>query len=640
MLDKIKKNQDFDVQEDKISKLKQLFPTYFNNGKFDIERFNKEIKEQTPIEQDGYSLNWLGKSYAEIIAALETETLLVPDISHNSAEENKDSENLYLIGDNIEVLKHLVNGYHESIKTIYIDPPYNTGSDEFVYEDSFSFTPQKLAEMANLTEEEAEKIINFTSKKSNSHSAWLTFMYPRLFIARELLSDEGVIFISIDDNEQSQLKLLADEIFGEENFVTQIIIQSNKRGQTYNDISKTHEYVLVYTKNDAVYINEIKKEIGDFKYEDNIGEFSERELRNRNPKFGRFNRPNLFYPIYVNPNIIDKDGYMPVSLEKNEEYSIEVFPLNSQGEESCWRWGGKKCLANIDETGTLNSSLVGRIKTTGEYGIYEKYRKTTVKAKSIWFEDDLFTEDGDVWDENEVITEQGSVELGRLGMAGMFDYPKPVYLIKKLLQLGSDNDSTVLDFFSGSGTTAQAVLELNMLDQGTRNFICVQLPESLDEKLERASKNEKTLIQRRIDFLDSLNKPRNIAEFGMERIRRSVINIKEISDSAEKLPSDLGFKKFSISEIEETTLSKMEEFEDTLISSDTILNTISLDAILTTWMLQDGNKLSYLPKDLDLSGYPAYQIGETLYLLHESFNIEQHFISDQRNSVSNLLPGK
>src|SRR5690606_1287803 len=149
--------------------------------------------------------------------------------------------------------------------------------------------------------------------------AWLTFMYPRLFIARELLSDDGAIFISIDDNEQANLKLLCDEVFGEENFVSQIIVQANKRGQTYNEIAKTHEYILVYTKNPDGPINELKKEVGDFKYIDNIGEFSIRELRNRNPKYGRFNRPNLFYPIYVNPNVQDEDGFFPVSLEKSEE---------------------------------------------------------------------------------------------------------------------------------------------------------------------------------------------------------------------------------------------------------------------------------------------------------------------------------
>ena len=343
--------------------------------------------------------------------------------------------NFLLEGDNLHSLRLLEKTHKGRIDVIYIDPPYNTGN-AFTYADE-----------------------NVDLNDSFRHSKWLSFMQARLRIAHSLLSDQGIIFISIDDNEQADLKLLCDEIFGENNFFTQIIVQSNKRGQTYKQIAKTHEYILVYTKSEDAEFNEIEKtaEDSDLNLVDEISNYNVRELRNRNPKFGRFNRPNLFYAFYVNPNVVDKDGFCPVSLVQSTEYSIEVFPYNSKGEESCWRWGTTLAAANI-VANTQASNVVAKVKRDGGYNIYEKYRKTTYKAKSIWAE-------------TEMITEHGTVQLGEMGLADRFDFPKPVELISKCLQIGSSPDSIILDFFAGSGTTGQAVLELNKKDNGRRRFI-------------------------------------------------------------------------------------------------------------------------------------------------------------------------
>ena len=343
--------------------------------------------------------------------------------------------NFILEGDNLHSLRLLEKTHAGRIDVIYIDPPYNTGNS-FVYAD----------ENVDLTD-------------TFRHSKWLSFISERLYIARELLSNEGIIFISIDDNEQADLKLLCDEIFGEQNFFTQIIVQSNKRGQTYKQIAKTHEYILVYTKSSDAEFNEIEKtaEDSDLTMVDDISNFNVRELRNRNPKFGRFNRPNLFYAFYVNPNSVDKDGFCPVSLTPSDEYSVEVYPYNSRGDESCWRWGTTLSENNINSN-TLLSNVVAKAKRDGNFNIYEKYRKTTYKAKSIWLE-------------TEMITEHGTVQLGEIGMADRFQFPKPVELILKCLQIGSKTDSIILDFFAGSGTTGQAVLELNKKDNGNRRFI-------------------------------------------------------------------------------------------------------------------------------------------------------------------------
>jgi adenine-specific DNA-methyltransferase len=394
----------------------------------------------------------------EILAADEIDRLLEPKVFANfktvDAEGEhktnaiKPTDNLVIKGNNLLVLHSLKKRFAGRIKLIYIDPPYNTGNDSFKYNDSFN------------------------------HSAWLTFMKNRLTIAKELLRNDGLIFMSCDDNEQAYLKVLCDEIFDKANFLAQIIVQSNKRGQTYQQIAKTHEYLLVYTKDVTTEINELEAPENKLDYDDEISAFSIRELRNRNPKFGRFNRPNLFYPIFVNPKKIDKDVFSPISLQKSNEYSIEVLPLNSKGKESCWRWQPDTTLDNINSI-TQKSNLVAKKKNTGKYGIYEKYRKPTVKVKSIWLE-------------KEVISEQGTVEYNKLDLPTDFPFPKPVYLIKKILKLGTEKDSLILDFFAGSGTTGEAVFQLNAEDKGKRKFILVEQLEYTEtvttERLKKAIK--------------------------------------------------------------------------------------------------------------------------------------------------------
>ena len=223
MQEEINKNKDITANSEQLAALKAQFPSCFDkDGRYRPDKLEDIVRASgADITREGYKLDWLGKSYARLLANLKTETLLAPNAEHNALPENADSENLLIQGDNLDVLKHLVNAYSEKVKMIYIDPPYNTGSDGFVYNDTRKFTVEELQRLAGVEEDEAQRILDFTQSLSNSHSAWLTFMYPRLYVARELLRENGVIFISIDDNEQAQLKLLCDEVFGEENFVAQ-----------------------------------------------------------------------------------------------------------------------------------------------------------------------------------------------------------------------------------------------------------------------------------------------------------------------------------------------------------------------------------------------------------------------------------
>ncbi|MCI8382512.1 MAG: site-specific DNA-methyltransferase [Lachnospiraceae bacterium] len=605
--------------------LRENFPSCFRtDGSFDMVRFSEFLKDKVDISQEGYELKFLGKNYARMIASLDTETIIVPDDIHNNLPENANSKNVYISGDNLDGLKHLLKSYAGEVKCIYIDPPYNTGTDGFVYNDRFSFTVDDLVEKLSIDEEQAQRILDLTNRGSASHSAWLMFMYPRLQLARNLLAKDGVIFISIDDNEQGNLKLICDDIFGEENFVANIIIQANKRGQTYKQIAKTHEYLFVITRNADTLLNELYKGEGAFSKRDSVGEFEERELRNRNPKFGRFNRPNLFYPIYTNPDLVDECGYCPVSLEKTAEFSVEILPYNSEGEESCWRWGTKKFLTYNCSEDSMMSEVVAKKKSTGLYGCYEKYRKGTYKVKTIWFDDNLVgelaDEDDDIWEEAGVITEQGSKELGEYNMGVAFDFPKPTYLIKKIMKIGADTDSLCVDFFSGSATTIEAIMSLNAEDGGTRKIIAIQLPENLDDKYINISKPEKGKVKKVLDFLDSVSRPHTLDQVGIERIARAVNGIRE------KYPdttADLGFRHYTLHEVSQTTLDKMESFDNSkFITDTTVYDEFGANTILVTWLVHDNYGFVNDCEMVDLAGYPAYWCSNHLYFIHPGLTEE------------------
>ena len=296
MQEEINKNSDITSNSEQLETLKIHFPQCFDkDGRFRPDKLEDIVRASgADITREGYKLDWLGKSYARLLANLKTETLLAPNAEHNALPENANSENLLIQGDNLDVLKHLVNAYSEKVKMIYIDPPYNTGSDGFVYNDTRKFTVAQLQRLAGVDEDEAKRILDFTNSSSNSHSAWLTFMYPRLYVARELLREDGVIFISIDENEQAQLKLLCDEVFGEENFVSQLVWEKKRKGTFLSDtIASVKEYVLVYSKekpNFAGLIGEINRETTTYPC---VNDSNKRELRTiQKGIVSKFREPN------------------------------------------------------------------------------------------------------------------------------------------------------------------------------------------------------------------------------------------------------------------------------------------------------------------------------------------------------------
>ena len=250
-----------------VNKLKAVLPQCFDkDGNLYFDKLKELLRDKVSFADENYGLNFLGKSYGRLLQAMETDTVITPDEEHNKQPQNADSENIYITGDNIDALKHLLKSYENKIKCIYIDPPYNTGSDGFVYNDRFTFTKKTLAQKLSMSEETAERILELTNSGSASHSAWLTFMYPRLLLARDLLTDDGVIFISIDDNEQANLKLLCDDVFGEQNFIACLSVENNPKGRKNSAfISVSSEYCIIYArkKENSYFIENVPKNAND-----------------------------------------------------------------------------------------------------------------------------------------------------------------------------------------------------------------------------------------------------------------------------------------------------------------------------------------------------------------------------------------
>jgi len=358
--------------------------------------------------------------------------------------------NIIIEGDNLLALKALLPQYSGKIKCIYIDPPYNTGNEGWIYNDNVN-SPLMREWLGN------EVGIDCLAR----HDKWLCMMVPRLKLLRDLLTDDGVIFISIDDNEQHTLHQVMDEIYGERCFIANITIENDSRTRQYDAIGVTHEYVLIYSKTESFNYNILQDESKKFQFEDEEGGFDIYELRNRNVSFNIENRPNLYYPFWVNPNNPDKNGFHSISLEEIKGW-VKTFPQESQGYKTVWRWGKETAAKN------LNTVLFARKHTDGFFQIIKKYRGTSYSLNSVWTDKDIKTD-------------KGTLEIKSLfDNKKIFEYPKPITLIKRLLTIFSEDDSIILDSFAGSGTTMHAVMDLNKEDGGNRQCILVQMTEATE----------------------------------------------------------------------------------------------------------------------------------------------------------------
>ena len=607
----INDNSKITANSKQLEILKKNFPQCFDkDGNFITHKMEEIVAiNGLEISTESYGLNWLGKSYARLLANENPLTMLKEDKNHNSLEENKNSENLLIKGDNLEVLKHLSNAYYEKIKMIYIDPPYNTGSDGFVYQDNRKFTVEELSELAGIDEEKAKRILEFTQSKSNSHSAWLTFMYPRLYIARYLLRDDGVIFVSIDDNEVAQLRLLMDEIFGEENFVAELPTIMNLKGN--NDeygFAGTHEFTMVYAKQkDITKLNQFsinEDELDDWQ-EDERGFYKQgANLKATGINAPREKRPNLYFPIFIDDNnniYITDDDKPPKQYVGN---LITLYPITNDKEMS-WRWSKDKFIKNKKDIIILRN---------GEIGIYKKQRPAlgdmpSKKPKTIFYKP-------------EYSSGNGTAQIKELFIEKVFSNPKPSQLIKDFLEIGlnPNKNDLVLDFFAGSGTTGDAVMQLNTEDGGNRKYILVQLPEPIDPKKNKIA----------YDFVKNELKVDNptIFEITKERLIRATkkiqqdnANLKEPKDLSNV---DLGFKIFETIPNNEGNWENYSFEVDKFNSEQKLfdenkLTKEDLEVLLTTWKTYDGFLLTENLKEIDLDGYTGYYLDNKLYLVDKGF---------------------
>ncbi|WP_240640041.1 site-specific DNA-methyltransferase, partial [Neisseria meningitidis] len=523
------------------------------------DRLQAEIAPQTDIGREFYEMNWLGKSYARLLRNLPPETLISEDKTHNAKPENAGSQNLLIRGDNLEVLKHLKNAYTNSVKMIYIDPPYNTGSDGFVYQDDRKFTPAELACLANIDEDEAARILDFTDKGSNSHSAWLTFMYPRLYIARELLKDDGVIFISIDDNEAAQLKLLCDEVFGEGNFIKDLIVNTSEGGGNAKYVVNGHETVLVYAK-DITHFDNLKrpKDIRGKKIviNDELYWIQEDAVREQFGKYG-----NLHYEDIIEIKGIEFKNKIDKDIENNEYILIPK---------------------------SYGKTIIGKLrKVSDDFSKFHSILNIGNISKNL--------------------TKDGIRELEELFETGKgyspFETPKPLDLLKRLVLSATfkgNQTDLILDFFAGSGTTAHAVMQLNAEGQnGNRRYICVQLPEKTAEKSEARKAGYPTIF-----------------DITKARIEKAAAKIRvEHPDYT----GDSGFKIFQTADNFRQHPDKDFSPEQPDLPLNDELSEEQLQTLLTTWTLYDGAALTTPVEPVRLGSYTAYLCEKRLYLMNAGF---------------------
>ena len=588
--------------------LRENFPACFRtDGSFDIVRFQEYLKDKVNVTDEGYELRFLGKNYARMLASLDTTTVIVPDEAHNSLPENKESKNVYISGDNLDALKHLLKSYAGKIKCIYIDPPYNTGSDGFVYNDNFNFTAEELSVKLGITQEQAQRILDLTRRGSATHSAWLMFMLPRLLLARDLLSKDGVIFISIDENEQSNLKLLCDDIFGEENLAGEIIWKnSSKNDEAY--ISIQHEYILCYVKNKAcnngawteqkegtkeifAAFDEFKNQFGnDWKSIHQAALEWYKQFKDSNPisdsrHYSWMDERGVYFPDNISgPNF--------------GQYRYDVFHPITGGKckepASGWRFPEE----------TMKEKVAQGFIHFGD-------DESTVPNKKTYLKDTLTQSLTSIkYRDGRVASKKLTALLG----SNVFSNPKDCDLLSKLFKaIGILDGDIVLDFFSGSGSTGETIQNFISDDLNVR-FILVQIKEDLEKALDRATGGGKAIVKNAINFCDKHSLARTLDSIAIERLKV----VRERNISANPLfHGDLGFRHFTLKEPSGTALEKIVKFDKEAVFGDkTLMEEFGVPTILTTWLERDGYGLTADYEVLDLDGYEAYYIDRHIYLIN------------------------
>jgi adenine specific DNA methylase Mod len=562
----------------------------------DIAKFKAHLSERNIAEErNGYRLNFVGREYARLQAGLPSDMLICPDAEHNAMPENTQSGNVFITGDNLEALRHLQNAYARKVKMIYIDPPYNTGK-EFVYNDKFELSDEKLKTALVYGDEDITRLRSIQCK--SSHSAWLTFMYPRLALAKKLLTDDGVIFVSIDDNEQANLKLLMDDVFGEGNFINTIVWESNPGGDKGDFIETTKQYVLCYAR-----VKSTNVVLGS-KREQSEEEYPLADEHGKYRKGGQLEKWGNDDTIYIHPRLGYTIYYKPDSGDVNirSDYNIDELIVNrsiemtymtpdagliangyvpirprvtQSGNPGRWRIEQKTFEERLNNDGFIFEIVNGAGK------IYEKDRFASTK----WVKPKDFISSKYVKQNNDLAEYFSGKKI--------FDYPKPTLLLSYLVSISTCPSDLILDFFAGSGTTAHAMMRLNAEDGGNRRWILVQLNEPTAEN------SEARKAPFNFDTIDQISR---------EHIRRA----------AAKIGDKSGFKHYRLIAPQAATLDKIEAFDPNLGGFEDMITPMGgHDTILTTWLIDDGYPFDTTIEEVVFDGYAAHYVGasQTLYLM-------------------------
>ncbi len=548
-----------DLVAERIEQMKALFPEIATegDGSIDFEKLRLILGDEIDEGDERYAFTWPGKTDAVRQAQTVSTATLRP--RREKSVDWDATENIYIEGDNLEVLKLLQRGYHGKIKMIYIDPPYNTGHD-FVYKDNFGNTVENYKEQSGLSGQ------SNANTSGRYHSDWCSMLYPRLKLGRELLADDGVVFISIDDNELRNLHILCDEIFGESNFMTCITrATGTPTGGGFDGLVNELDYMLVYAKDASkALINGLSMSEEDariYDQEDEYGRFLTRSLRRTGGEDRREDRPTMYFPITA------PDG-------------TDVYPIGPSGYESRWI-----CAPETVERMKQQHLLAWKKTTRNGVESWHPYQKFYLENRT--------KTPGNLWTDVEGNKKATRDIRSMFDNAKVFDFPKPVGLLEKVLRIGSTNDCIILDFFSGSATTGHALMRLNAEDGGNRRFILIQLPEQCAEGTEALKAGFS-----------------NLCELGEERLRRAGADVQNSVDSEAqsslfedaRRSVDTGFR---VLELDESGVIQPEP-------GQLLLNRIKEDRtdedIIFEMMLKWGLELTYPIEQVEVGGYPCYSV--------------------------------
>lgn len=570
----------FDVVKDNIEKMKDLFPDIFTEEKVDVEKLKLMLGEHVEKDKERYEFTWNGKKEAIQLAQKQTTGTLRP--CEEESVNWEDTNNLYIEGDNLEVLRTLQNSYRNKVKVIYIDPPYNTGKD-FIYEDNFHDN------LKNYKGKEQENLKSNPKTDGRYHTNWLNMMYPRLNIARNLLATDGVIFISIDEVEFPKLRMLCDEIFGEINHIADFVWKNKSGGgNDSKHIAVEHEYVMMYAKNETslhkIFEPYKPEYLKRYNEEDEKGKFYWDTFKRKSGK--------QYYPIEC------PDG--------------SILEYDDLGNPISWLRSEKRFLQDKED------GEIKFVKTSKGWSIHFKQRLPQgKKPRTVFLEESILKHKGNTSDGNEEILE--------LFEKIVFQNPKPINLIKHLLSFSLEKDDIALDFFAGSASTAHAIMELNCEDDGKRRYILIQIPEKIDPN--------KTENKPALEYLKEINKKSTISEISKERIKLSREKIKKEYNMTD---ADLGFKVFKL---DETNLQVWDEEsldleKDLMDMIDPVKEGRTQGDVVYEVLLKYGVDLTAPIQEKTLAGESVYDVGMGYLLIC----LERNLTLDVIEEIAELNP--